>query len=445
MLVSHVPSFYKNRRRKLAEAHPGAAFLIPAWPHQLRNGDTHHPDYRQDSHLFYLTGFPDPESLLALIPTGSQPGAYKTILFVQPRDPDREMWEGERYGAEGACRVFGADEAYSIHELGTVLPSLLTHAEKIFYRLGFEKTLDENILSALEKAKRAKGRSGKGLLPIVDPHEAIGELRLFKAPEEIEVLRKSCQITALAHRKIMQTLRPGHNERDIAVMLSHEFAQAGADRLAYGSIVAGGKNAACLHYHHNNEPLRDGDLILIDAGGEYQHYASDITRTFPVGKKFAQNQAWVYDLVLEAQQAAIAAAKPGARLPDLHRIACEVLVDGFLRLGLLKGDAKEHLKTLTYKRFYPHNTSHWMGMDVHDAGAYVTSAGEPRVLEPGMVFTIEPGFYTQPHDQEVPAAFQNIGIRIEDDILITATGCENLTREAPKTREEIESLRAQAF
>ncbi len=443
MLLSHVPTFFKNRRDRLMQSYPGAAFLIPSAPYLIRNGDTHFPDYRQDSNLLYLTGFPDPESFLALVPTGSAPGAYKTVMFVQARDPEREMWEGERYGVDGACKVFGANEAYPIGELEQRLPDLLKSAESVFYRIGVQKDLDVEMLGVFEKARKAKGRSGKGLMPIADPSEAIGELRLFKSPEEIEILRKSCQLTAHAHRDIMKSVRPGMNERDVAILIEHSFALGGADRLAYGSIVAGGKNGACLHYHHNNEKLRDGDLLLIDAGGEFQYYASDITRTFPIGRKFSQNQAWVYDLVLQSQMAAIDAAKPGSCLADIHQIATEVLVEGFLRLGLLKGKKDEIIQEQKQKRFYPHNTSHWLGLDVHDTGIYLRN-GQSRKLEPGMVFTIEPGFYTQPLDTDAPEAFKNIGIRIEDDILITANGCENLTQDAPKKREEIEELRAKA-
>ncbi len=266
-------------------------------------------------------------------------------------------------------------------------------------------------------------------------------MRLFKSAEEIEDLRKSCQITAWAHTAAMKAVQPGMNEFEMEALVDYEIRKKGCRRLGYESIVAGGKNATCLHYRSNNDTLHDGELLLIDAGGEYQYFSADITRTFPIGRKFSMAQAKLYDLVLKAQLEAIAITRPGTTLPEIHQRACETLVDGLLSLGLLKGTAKEILKSNGHQRLYPHNTSHWLGMDVHDVGLYRIQS-EPRPLEPGMVLTIEPGLYTQPNDSEVPAEFRNIGIRIEDDILVTKTGCEVLTRDAPKTRAEIETLRS---
>jgi Xaa-Pro aminopeptidase len=265
-------------------------------------------------------------------------------------------------------------------------------------------------------------------------------MRLFKTTEEAALLRKACQITALAHKAAMTEVRPGMNEFEVEALIDYSFRKNGCQRVGYGSIVAGGKNAACLHYRANNEVLRDGDLLLIDAGGEYDYYTSDITRTFPVGKTFSKAQATAYDLVLKAQKSCIDMAKPGAKMPDIHRHACEVITEGLLSLGLLKGSKDELVKTDQFKRFYPHGTGHWLGMDVHDVGLY-TKDGSPRKVEPGMCFTIEPGFYVQPADAEMAGEFKGIGIRIEDDILITANGCEILTKDAPKERAEIEALR----
>jgi Xaa-Pro aminopeptidase len=437
MLLSQAPKYFKERREKLMKAHPGAVFILPSHSDFIRNSDVHHA-FRQDSNFYYLSGFEEPESCLVLAPSKS--GGYRTVLFVLPRDPEKEMWEGERYGIEGAQKVFEADEAFPIHELETQLPEILQGAERVFYRVGHDSERDRRIFSILETCRRRQGRSGMGLLPIEDPQNRIGEMRLFKSAEEIEIMKKGCQITAAGHKTVMKEVRPGMNECEVEALIDYLFRKEGCQRLGYGSIVAGGKNATCLHYRSNNENLKEGDLLLIDAGGEYQYYSADITRTFPIGRKFSEAQAKTYDLVLQVQKGAIQMTRPGAKLPEIHRYVCEGVVEGLLTLGLLKGSAREILKTGEYRRFYPHSTSHWLGMDVHDAGLYHKN-GEPRALEPGMVLTIEPGFYVQSTDREVPDAYRNIGIRIEDDILVTAQGYENLTCGVPKERAEIEALR----
>ena len=437
MLLSQLPGFFKARRDALLKAHPGSVFIFPSNDEVLRNPDVPFP-FRQESNFFYLSGFDEPESFLVLSSAGKKP---RMALFVRKRDPEKEMWEGERYGIEGALQVFGTDEAFLIDELESKLPSLLEGCERIFYRMGLNETKDRLVLAAIEKHRRSLGRSGKSLPPLEDPNAPIGEMRLFKNREETEFLRKACQLSAVAHKTAMKDVRPGMNEFEIEALIDYSFRKGGCQRVGYGSIVAGGKNAACLHYRFNNETLRDGDLLLVDAGGEYDYYTADITRTYPIGKRFTQPQATLYDLVLKSQKEAIAITKPGAKLPDIHKRACEVLIDGMLSLGLLKGKKDEILKSNAYRRFYPHNTSHWLGMDVHDVGLYLKN-GEPRPLEPGMVFTIEPGFYVQPGDKDAPAEYRNIGIRIEDDILVTQNGYEILTKDAPKEREEIEALKA---
>ncbi len=437
MLLTQLPSYFKVRRNQLMKTYPGATFVIPAHPDYIRNSDVHHP-YRQDSSFHYLSGFDEAESCLVLAPSKS--GGYRTILFVLPRDPEKEMWEGERYGVEGAQKVFGADEAYPIQELEKKLPEYFSGSEKIFYRMGIHHEMDRLMLSALEVHRRSQGRSGKSLLPIEDPNEPIGEMRLFKGPEEIEIMRKVCRITALAHKTVMKETRPGMNEAEVEALVDYILRKEGCQRVGYGSIVAGGRNATCLHYRSNNEILKEGDLLLIDAGGEYESYSADITRTFPVGQHFNEAQAKAYALVLKAQKEAIAMTKPGAKLPEIHRQVCNVMIEGMLSLGLLKGKMEEIFKNGEYRRFYPHNTSHWLGLDVHDAGLYLKN-GEPRQLEPGMVFTIEPGFYVQPSDRLAPENYRHIGIRIEDDILVTKTGCEVMTSDVPKEQSEIEALR----
>lgn len=439
MLRSQIPGYFKARRDALLKAHPGSVFILPANPEFIRNPDVHYP-YRQESCFYYLSGFDEPETFLVIAPSKGRPGGHRMALFVRKRDKEREIWEGERYGIDGARGVFGADEAYLNEEFERRLPELLQGAERVYYRLGLNEATDRVVLSALENYRRGLGRSGSSLPPIVDPAGPIGEMRLFKSPEEIELLRKACSISARAHKIAMIETRTGSNEYELEALVDYSFRRGGCERIGYGSIVAGGRNACCLHYRANNEPLRDGELLLIDAGGEYDYYTADITRTFPVGGRFTDPQARIYDVVLSAQKEAISMARPGATLPAIHRRATEVLVEGLLRLGLMKGKPEELIQKSEHRRFYPHGTSHWLGMDVHDVGAYVKE-GEPRRLEPDMVFTIEPGLYIQPADEGVPSEFRGIGVRIEDDILITADGCEVLTREAPKERAEIEALR----
>jgi Xaa-Pro aminopeptidase len=445
MLRNEIPAYFQERRDALMKANPESAFIFPANPEIVRNNDVHYA-HRQDSSFYYLTALEEPNSIALLVPSGSQasrrPG-YRFILFISPKDPEHEMWEGERYGVEGAISVLGADEAYPIDEFDLRAPQFLKSVDQVFYRLGMpnHEATDRRVLAVMERVRKSLGRSGKALARIADPNEKVGEMRLFKRPEEVALMRQSGAITAEAHRRVMAEVRPGMNERDVEALVDYYFKRGGCARNGYGSIVAGGKNAACLHYRSNNEVLREGELLLIDAGGEYEYYSADITRTFPVGRVFTEAQGKVYDWVLKSQVEAVAMAKPGAKLPDIHAHVCRVLIEGFLSLGLLEGTPEEVLKTGRFRRFYPHNTSHFLGMDVHDSGLYLKN-GEPRVLEPGMVITIEPGFYVQPRDLEAPAAYRNIGIRIEDDILITAAGNENLTHGVPKTREEIEKLRA---
>jgi Xaa-Pro aminopeptidase len=440
MLLKQVPGYFKARRDALVKTNPSAVFIFPSSEEVLRNPDVHYP-YRQESNFYYLTGFEEPDSFLVMAPSKSKPGSHRTILFVRHRDPEKEMWEGERYGIEGAQAVFGADEAYTIDQFDKKLPELLQGSECVYYRIGSHEMTDRRVLAGLETFRRSLGRSGKAMAPIADPNELIGELRLFKSPEEIISMRRACEISALAHKTAMKEVRPGMKEFEIEALIDYVFRKNGCARVGYGSIVAGGVNAACLHYRANNDVLRDGDLLLVDAGGEFDYYTSDITRTFPVGRGFTPPQAKLYDLVLKAQKECIAMSKPGATLPAIHRKAVEVLTDGMLSLGLLKGSREELVKSNGYKRFYPHNTGHWLGMDVHDVGLY-TRNGEPRALEAGMMFTIEPGFYVQPTDRDAPAEYHNIGIRIEDDILVTQAGCEVLTKDAPKERAEIEALKA---
>ena len=441
MLISKVPGNHKKRRIQLMQMRPGAAFVFPSHPDYVRNDDVHHP-YRQDSTMIYLSAYPEADSVLVL-------AQGKSYLFVRERNPHKEMWEGEHYGSDRAKSIFGVDEAFALSQLDEKLPALLVGSSELVYKMGFNREFDDRIIKVLDRHKQLAGRSGKSSLSISDPKEIVGELRVIKDAEEIQLMRDVCKFTALGHKSLMQTVKPGMNEWEVEAEIDYSFRKLGCERLGYGSIVAGGKNAACLHYRFNNDPLKDGELLLVDAGGEYRYYGGDITRTFPIGKKFNDWQAKAYDLVLKANLEGIKMAKPGSNQIDIHNRCTEVLVEGFLSLGLLKGNAQDLIAKNEQMRFYPHRTGHFLGMDVHDAGLYFKN-GQPTKLEPGMTFTIEPGFYIQPDDAgllagELPHGFQSFGIRIEDDILITDSGCEVMTRDVPKERGEIEELRAKAF
>jgi Xaa-Pro aminopeptidase len=440
MLKTSVPHYFKARREALIQANPGAAFIFPAGAEVLRNPDVFYP-HRQESNFYYLSGFAEPESWLVITPEKNGPGASRMTLFVRQNDPEKEMWQGERHGTQGASQVYGADESYLYEDFSKRLPELLSDCEKVFYRVGQNEKNDRTVFAALESHRASRSRAARGLAAVTDPNEALAEMRLFKTPEEAALLRQAGKISGEAHRTAMRETRHGMYEYEVEALIDYSFRRNGCGRNGYPSIVAGGKNAACLHYTYNNEKLRDGELLLIDAGGEFDYYTADITRTFPIGKRFSDSQATIYDLVLRAQKEALAMAKPGATLTAIHRRTTEVLVDGLLRLDLMKGSASEIIRKNEHRRFYPHGTSHWLGMDVHDVGFYQKN-GEPRVLEPGMCFTVEPGLYFQPGDREVPEKFRNIGVRIEDDVWVTASGHENFTLSAPKERAEIEALRA---
>ncbi len=438
MLLSQAPTYFKQRRDLLMKNNPGSVFIFPSAEEMYRNSDVTH-SFRQESNFYYLCGFDEPEAYLVLAPSKTS-GEYKTVLFVRTRDPEREMWDGERYGVEGAKKVFHADEAYPIHEFEKILPELLKNSEKVYYRVGHRSFVDQKIFALMEIYRKSLGRSGKSLSPLLDPNEILGEMRMFKSQDELALLRKACEISAAAHKKVMKEIKPGMYEYEAEALVNYEMRRLGCQRLGYDSIVAAGKNAACLHYRSNNEKLKDGEMLLIDAGGEYGYFTSDITRAFPIGKEFSKDHLKFYELVLKAQKEAITQARPGARLPDIHKSACLVLIEGCLSMGIFKGKPEDIFKSGDHRRVYPHNTSHWLGMDVHDVGLYSKNS-EPRTLEPGMVFTIEPGFYIQPSDKDLASKYGVLGIRIEDDVLITQDGQEILTHGAPKSVDEIHSLR----
>jgi Xaa-Pro aminopeptidase len=404
--------------------------VIPTAPERVRNRDSHFP-YRFDSHFYYLTGFAEPEAALVLF-------SNKSILFCRERNPEREVWDGFRYGPERARERFGFDEAHPIEELDDVVASLLENQPALFYPVGDDAAWDARAMQWLN-AVRAKVRAGVSAPDRVqDVRTLIDDQRLIKDAHEQAVMRRAARIAAGAHRRAMQSTRPGRSEYEIEAELLYEFRRNGAQFPAYSPIVAGGGNACVLHYVANDAPLHGGDLLLIDAGCELDGYASDLTRTFPVSGRFSGPQREVYEIVLAAQRAAIATVKPGASWIAPHDAAVRVLAQGMLDLKLVSGSLDAVLEKETYKRFYMHRTGHWLGLDVHDAGDY-RRGGQWRPLTPGMTLTVEPGLYIRAAD-DVPERLRNIGVRIEDDVLVTAQGCEVLTAEAPKLVEDIEAL-----
>ncbi len=433
------PAEFARRRRQLMRmAGPDAILVLPAATERIRNNDSHFP-YRQDSDFLYLTGFPEPEAVLVLVP-GRRHG--ESLLFCRERDPERETWDGPRAGTEGAVERFGMDDAFPISDLDDILPGLIEGRTRVYYHLGRDAEFD---LKLIGWVNRVRAQIKQGAEP---PHEflALGhllhDLRLFKSRDEIATMRRSAAIAAEGHVRAMQAARPGMYEYEIEAELLHAFRRRGAVA-SYEPIVGAGANACVLHYRANNAVLKAGDLLLIDAGAELDGYASDITRTFPVDGVFSPAQRALYALVLDAQAAAIAAVRPGASWIAPHEAAVRVLTEGLLRLGLLKGTLAQCLKDESYRRFYMHKTGHWLGLDVHDVGDYRIE-GDYRLLEPGMALTIEPGLYIAPDAKGVAAKWRGIGIRIEDDVVVTAQGCDVLSSGVPKAIDEIEALMASA-
>lgn len=425
---------FSSRRQQLMRRMQAGVAIIPTAPEVARNRDSHYP-YRFDSYFYYLTGFREPESVLVLV-AGPE---SRSILFCRDKDIEREIWDGFRYGPDAARQEFGFDEAYSISQLDELLPKILANQPALFFSLGADAGWDGKVSSWLN-AVRAQTRSGiQAPATLVDVRQHLDAMRLVKSPWEMDVMRRSAVIAASAHNRAMQVTQPGKREYEIEAEFLHEFYRHGAQAPAYTSIVAGGANACTLHYNANNAALNDGDLLLIDAGCELDGYASDITRTFPVNGRFSGPQKDLYELVLAAQAAAIASVNPQQHWNAPHEAALEVLVDGFIHYGLCQGSREAVLESGSYRQFYMHRTGHWLGLDVHDAGEYKTPAGDWVMLQPGHVLTVEPGCYVRPADN-VPEHFWNIGIRIEDDVLVTDRGHEVITAAAVKSVSEIEAL-----
>jgi Xaa-Pro aminopeptidase len=425
---------YAARRRALLDMIGHGVMVIPAPPTMIRNNDVEH-EYRQGSDLFYLTGFDEPESVLILAAT---PQGQRSVLFLRDRDPERETWDGPRLGVERACATLGIDAAFSIRELDEKLPDCIENQRRVHYRLGLDRRFDDRFLRALDVVRTRSRRGVECPSEIVDPGVSIHEMRLRKSDAEVAIMKRASAITREAHLAAMRAATPGRYEYEVEAELLRTFRAHGSERPAYGSIVGSGPNATILHYRKNDRRLEANDLLLIDAGAEYGYYACDVTRTFPVSGKFTPEQRAIYELVLAAQLATIEAAKVGATLEGLHDVAVNVLVDGLLELKLIEGSRQEALEKGDYKKFYMHRTSHWLGMDVHDVGRYHQN-GAPRALEPGFVLTVEPGLYISA-TAEVDPRFRGIGVRIEDDILVTANGPENLTADIPKRVDEIEAI-----
>jgi Xaa-Pro aminopeptidase len=427
-----ISPFRARRERLLAAMGTGIA-IVPTAPERLRNRDSDYL-YRFDSYFYYLCGFPEPEAVLVLV-AGAEP---KSILFCREKHPERELWDGHRHGPEAATEAFGLDAAHSIAALDEEVPRLMANQPSLHYAPGMDATWDARILGWLNKV-RGLARTGVAApAEIRDLRVALDEMRLVKDAHEIGTMRRAAAISSGAHARAMRATHPGRAEYEIEAELLHEFRRHGAQFPAYWPIVASGPNACVLHYRENDRRMENGDLLLIDAGCELDGYASDITRTFPVNGRFSGPQRDVYALVLAAQAAAIAAVKPGNGWNAPHDAAVAVLAQGFVDLGLCAGPVERVLETEDYKRFYMHRTGHWLGLDVHDAGDY-KSGGEWKPLVPGMMLTVEPGCYIRPAEN-VPQAFWNIGVRIEDDALVTAEGCDIITAAAPKQIAEIEAL-----
>ena len=423
-------SDFQGRRQKIFNNMPeNSIAIVQSANVQHRNNDTEFP-FRQDSYFYYLTGFDESSAMAVLIKNQSK---TQFLLFCLPKDPQAEQWTGGRAGVKGAKAQFGADEAYPITELTEKMLTLLAGLDHIYYLMGHHRSLDQNIITWLDHFRQKKRSNEIFPSQLLDLRNLFDESRLIKSPEEISQIKKACDISVNAHIQAMQQCKDGMNESELEGILLYQFLKQGARQVAYPCIVAGGNNACTLHYTKNDSALKKGDLVLIDAGAEYQYYASDITRTFPVGGEFTPAQKAIYELVLASQMAAIEQIKPELPFEDIQKIILKVLVKGLVDLNILKGDVDKLIQEKAYLPYYMHNSGHWLGLDVHDVGNYGS-------LKAGMVLTVEPGLYLSSQNTSLPEAYRGIGIRIEDDVLVTENGCEVLTQALPKTVNEIEQL-----
>ena len=429
--------FARRRKNLMALMDPNSIAIIPSAHPQTRSRDTEF-GFRQDSDFYYLCGFTEPEAVLVLLP-GRRHGQF--VMFCRERDPTLELWHGRRAGPEGVCEKNGADDAFPIGDIDDILPGLLEGRDRVYYSMGRSTDFDQQIMSWVNniRAREATGATPPG--EFTDLDHMLHELRLYKSAAEIRLMCKAADISASAHKRAMRACRPGMFEYQLEAELHHEFATNGARDPAYSSIVGSGANGCVMHYVENESKMRDGDLVLIDAGCELQYYASDVTRTFPVGGQFSKPQRELYELVLKAQAAAIEQIRPGNHWNQPHDASVKVITEGLVKLGLLKGRTSTLIKNGDYRQFYMHRVGHWLGLDVHDVGDYQVQE-EWRLLEPGMVMTVEPGIYVAPDNTRVAKKWRGIGIRIEDDVVVTEAGCNVISDGVPKTVEEIEALMA---
>lgn len=411
--------------------------IIPAAHEQQRSYDTEFK-FRQDSDFWYLTGFPEPDAIAVISPSAKHP----YTMYVRPRNLEMETWFGRRYGVEGTEKSFGVDKAFPIEKFQADLGKILNGRDKLYYRFAVDKALDRKILDYFTEQRVRRLKTAYPPHTIIDPTPIIGDMRLHKSEEEITLMQKAADIAGEAHVLAMKRVKPGMNEFQVESLMESYMRDKGASGVAYNSIIGGGENATILHYVENNAPLRDGDLILIDAGAEYQGYASDITRTFPVNGRYTQAQREVYDVVLDVQLRCVEFTKPGNTVKGRQEFSIELLTEGMKKLGLLKGRTSDLIKKKAYMKYYMHGVGHYLGLDVHDAGRYFTdqTAKNSRPFASGMVLTVEPGLYIPPDDKSAPAKYRGIGVRIEDDVLVTEDGNRNLTAAVPKNPDEIEEL-----
>lgn len=426
---------YRRRRRAVCASLGAAVAVLPSAIHALRNADTEY-EYRQNSDFFYLTGFEEPESVLVLSP--HQAGKEATI-YLRSRDRTQEIWTGRRLGVEAAPEMLSVDQAFPIDEFDRRLADHLTGVNTLYYAFGRDEAFDRRVHAAVAEARRRARRGGTAPEVFIEPSTLLHEMRLYKDETEIAVMRRAAAIAKAGHEAGMRATRPGMHEYELETIIEHRYRSLGAQDVAYPSIVASGENACILHYNTNRDVLRDGDLVLVDSGCELDNYASDVTRTWPVNGRFSAEQRALYEIVLRAQEAAIAQVRAGNPFDAYHRTALRVLAEGLIDIGLLSGSVDSCIESKALDAFYPHRTGHWIGLDVHDAGRYKNPDDTSRILEPGMVLTVEPGLYVQP-DSSADERFKGIGIRIEDDVLCTTGEPDILTIDIPKSIDELEAL-----
>lgn len=428
---------FQERRQKVGDKLKDGILVVASMPEAKRNGNVEHP-HRQDSNLYYLTGFEEPQSIFVFRP-GRKP---ETVMFLREKDATRETWDGFRFGTSQTVKDFKIDEVYPIEEFSKRIVDLMNAADSLYFRFHKNPEVDRWMNNALQEQRLAMGRSGLGLLPVFDADEFLGEFRVVKDEFALHNHRTACELTADAHTELMKYIKPGMNEREAEGFFIYQIMKRGAARVGYNSIMAGGANACTLHYVFNDEKLKDGDLFLVDAAGEYNYFTSDITRTYPVNGKFSAAQAEIYQAVLNVQKKVISVVKPGVPFNDLQDLGTELLTEAMLELGLFSGRKEDIIAAGMQKKYYPHGIGHFLGMDVHDAGLYRSRQGQRREIEAGMVFTVEPGLYIPADDKDAAERYRGIGVRIEDNILVTNSGFEVLTKSCPKEIADIEKLMA---